>query len=322
MLDGVQFPGSEPQVWIAQVVRDSERGVRPAPDFDVRAWQIGAGHVAIVRIAPTSTPPCLTNGTVFERVPGQTITVRDPQRLAALFARGDKARADAQARADDAAAELHDAEAHAHADEVAKIDGGDPALALLLVPGSVQFTVAVATTGNRPDIASRLFQQEFADGVWRKLQDRPSGMPGGWSQEPEAVRWSQSALMCRHVTDGPVTAVTRVRVRWDGAAALHQRLAAADFYPDSVVRGRVQPAWQLVDEIVGELGGFGEVYVAVRVTIHASVNQGRPAEVFMRRGPCRPGVRPADVASFSRELERALGRPSAEPADRGPAQTH
>jgi predicted HTH transcriptional regulator len=124
-LDGVTFPGGEPPAWIANVIRDTERGVRPAPDFDVQAWQAAAGHVAVVRVTPTSTPPCLANGTVFERVPGQTITVRDPQRLSDLFARGDKAHVDAQARADRAAAELHDAEAHTIAEEVAKAEGND-----------------------------------------------------------------------------------------------------------------------------------------------------------------------------------------------------
>src|SRR4051812_18396223 len=58
----------------------------------------GKGSVAVVRVAPISTPPCITNGTVYERLPGKTQTVRDPLRLADLFSRGDAARANAQAR--------------------------------------------------------------------------------------------------------------------------------------------------------------------------------------------------------------------------------
>jgi len=90
-LDGVSFPG-EPRPWITDVVVDLERGVRPRPDFDVVAWETTNGHVAVVRVTPTSTPPSLANGTVYERLPGKSQTVRDPLRLADLFGRGDAAR--------------------------------------------------------------------------------------------------------------------------------------------------------------------------------------------------------------------------------------
>lgn len=102
VLDGVQFP-DEPPTWITNVVGDLERGVRPRPDFDVKSWEAPNGHVAVVRVTPTSTPPCLTNGTVYQRQPGKSETVRDPAILADLFARGDEARRAAQARADRAA---------------------------------------------------------------------------------------------------------------------------------------------------------------------------------------------------------------------------
>ncbi|WP_372517934.1 AlbA family DNA-binding domain-containing protein [Solirubrobacter phytolaccae] len=101
-LDGMQFP-DEPITWITNVVADPERGVRPRPDFDVLAWRAQNGHVAIVRVSPTPTPPCMANGTLYERLPGKSQTVRDPTRLAELFAKGDLARRTTQERADRAA---------------------------------------------------------------------------------------------------------------------------------------------------------------------------------------------------------------------------
>ena len=83
MLDGVRFP-DEPRPWITDVVSDPERGVRPRPDFDIEAWEAPKGHVAVVKVSATSTPPCIANGTVYERLPGKTQTLRDPLRLADL----------------------------------------------------------------------------------------------------------------------------------------------------------------------------------------------------------------------------------------------
>lgn len=88
-LNGVSFP-DEPATWISTVIGDLDVGVRPMPDFDVKAWEAPCGHVAVVPINPTSTPPCIANGTVYERIPGKTQTVRDPLRLAAHLVAGMK----------------------------------------------------------------------------------------------------------------------------------------------------------------------------------------------------------------------------------------
>ena len=62
--NGVAFDG-EPTTWLSDVIGDPERGVRPRPDFDIRAWPADNGHVAVIRIRSTSTPPCIANGTVY-----------------------------------------------------------------------------------------------------------------------------------------------------------------------------------------------------------------------------------------------------------------
>jgi hypothetical protein len=94
--NGVAFDG-EPITWLSDVIGDPERGVRPRPDFDIHAWPADNGHVAVIRVRSTSTPPCIANGTVYERLPGKTPPVRDPVRLASLFGRGDEARKLAEA---------------------------------------------------------------------------------------------------------------------------------------------------------------------------------------------------------------------------------
>ena len=66
--------------------------MRPRPDFDIEAWQALKGHVAVVNVSATPMPPCIANGTVYERLPGKTQTLRDLHRLADLFSRGDEAR--------------------------------------------------------------------------------------------------------------------------------------------------------------------------------------------------------------------------------------
>jgi predicted HTH transcriptional regulator len=101
-LDGMPFP-DEPRLWLTNVITDLTVGVRPRPDFDVAVIDAPNGHVAVVAVTPTSTPPGLANGTVYERLPGKTETVRDPQRLADLYARGDAAHSGARAAADQAA---------------------------------------------------------------------------------------------------------------------------------------------------------------------------------------------------------------------------
>jgi len=296
-LDGVEFP-DEPATWVSNVIGDPEGGVRPVPDFDVAAWPAPDGHVAVVRVIPTSTPPCMTNGTVYERVPGRTITVRDPLRLAGLFTRGDNARREAKARADRVALILHEAK-----------EGGVPD------PAFVRFTVAVTATGNSPDIAHNLFRHEFATRLWEKLDDRSLGWPRPYRRRPDPVEWSQAALTCRHETRGPIlNALTVVRVSWDGAAAVHQQIATDIVNIHSLVESRVQPEWRLADELVSDLGGFGDVYVTVLI------NGGpvpRPVEapdyVVMRRGPILPGIEEAHVASLDRELKRTYGDPAPEP---------
>jgi predicted HTH transcriptional regulator len=129
-LDGVEF-NDEPPTWVANVIGNGS--VNPYPDgLDTKSWATSDGkHVAVVRVPPTPTPPCNANGTVFERVSGRTISVREPLRLAQLFARGDQARTGAQAKADEAARSM-------------LIEGQE---LRLHVPTNIQFGLGLAAAG-------------------------------------------------------------------------------------------------------------------------------------------------------------------------------
>jgi hypothetical protein len=302
--------------WIAEIVGDAERGVRPRPDFDVAAWPAANGHVAVVHVNPISTPPCIANGTVYERLPGKTQTVRDPRRLADLFSRGDEARKEAQAAADRAARVVMEAlEGPAgvfqsrqalgapDADEPSDDDRA-----------TVRFAVGIAATGKADNIAGRLFRDEFLEEVWERLRSRPLGLPRGWGAPPDPVEWSQEALTWRHQTGGPLRSITVVRAAWDGSAAAGEKLATEDVsYPDSLATHRVAPAWRLADQLVAQLDGFGDLYVTVLLGGGRWPRREDARWIVMRRGPLLAGVEDEQVASLARETMRAVGNAGPEP---------
>jgi Putative DNA-binding domain len=314
-LDGVAFP-DEPMTWITQIVGDPERGVRPLPRFDVAAWPTASGHVSVVRVDPISTPPCIANGTVYERLPGVTQTVRDPLRLAELFSRGDEARRDAQTRADRAAETVMidalegDAGVFVRPNLPAIAEAGDPEDQA----DSVRLSVGVAATGNVPHVAARLFRHEFAEDIWTQLRDRPLGLPAGFGWPPDPVVWSQDALTWRHQVGGPVASITVVRAAWDGSAAMGYKLDPDEgVYPDSLAEHRIGPQWRLSEELVERLGGFGDVYVTVIVAGGKFARRVGTGSIVMRRGPLVFGAEDAHIASLGRELMRAVGQPDPEP---------
>ncbi|MET0600924.1 MAG: RNA-binding domain-containing protein [Baekduia sp.] len=327
-LDGLPFP-DEPATWTSNVIGDLTAGVRPRPEFDVVAWEAEAGHVAVVRVQPTATPPCIANGTVYERLPGKSQQVRDPLVLADLYRRGDAARREAQARADRAAeAVLEDwlgGEAGVFRTQDIQLSSvssaEDEDERGTEEAGFVRYAVGVAATGNPPNIAARLFRASLVADVWTVLRDRPgSGLPPGWGNAPDPVAWSQEALTWRHQTQGNVRGVTIVRAAWDGSVAMGQKLVTGALLPDSLVKGRIGPDWQFADKfIVERLRGFGDVYVTILVRGTNVPNRRNPGRVVMRRGPVLPGVDDELVASLSRELMRAMGNPDPEPEVSGTA---
>lgn len=147
---GQIFP-DEPAVWLTNVV--SSR-CRPLPTFELRTFH-GEGDraVVVVHVLPTTTPPCIVNGSIYERLPGCTRVVDDPHRLSEMFSRGDHALANARAWARQSC---------------------DRALKLLVInDGStetvpedcVAFGIGIASTARSPGIISQLFSSEFEKAV-------------------------------------------------------------------------------------------------------------------------------------------------------------
>lgn len=312
-LAGVQFP-TEPGTWLTNVVSDPETGVRPRPDFDVKEWPAANGHVAVLRISPISAPPCITNGTLYERLPGETRTVRDPGILADLFRRGDQARNDAQARADRAAAVLMADSLESGHGIFERYDTGMPDLdeERLGATAYIRFTVGVASTGHAPNIASRLFQHDLAVDVWNDLLVRPGAMSGSFAKPSNPVNWSQDALLWRHQSIGPVDSIAVVRAGWDGSVAAGEKVAAEDILPDRIA-DRLSWYWRTADTLVTRLGGFGDMYLTAFVAGGRFPRRDNPPWVAMRRGPLLPGVDDEHIASVGRELMRVLGNHEPEP---------
>jgi predicted HTH transcriptional regulator len=99
-LGGVDL-GGDPPAWVSGVVGE---GLRPVPLVDVRSLSTGNGtHVAIVEVPPIAVPPCISRGTVYERVSGRTIPIADPKRLAELYECGRNAHDTARSAARGAA---------------------------------------------------------------------------------------------------------------------------------------------------------------------------------------------------------------------------
>lgn len=320
-LDGLKFP-DEPVTWISNVISDATVGVRPRPDFDTKSWKVTNGHVAVVRISPAATPPCLANGTVYERLPGKSQQVRDPLVLADLYRRGDTAHREASARADRAASAVLekwlDGEAGVFRTQWVQQEPGFEGAAENDSDDTkyIRFALGVAATGNPPNISGRLFQTGLAEEIWTELCDRPTpGLPSAWGGAPDAVAWSQDSLTWRHQKQGLVDAITIVRAAWDGSVAVGQKLLTEDVYPDSLASSRIGPEWDFADRFVTErLGGFGDVYVTVLVTGGRFPGRASNGHIAMRRGPVLPGIDNELVASLSRELMRAVGNPGPEPA--------
>ena len=155
MLEGVKFPDNDPPTWVSSVAR----GVRPYPEgLDTRPINVdGNLMLAVVWIPPTPTPPCNAHGTVYERVSGSTVSVREPVRLAQLFARGDGA--------------------HERAREFARGAAAD-ALTLIGEPASdfIRFGLSLCATGYSLDISSRLFSERFWE-IVAATDPQPYGDP-------------------------------------------------------------------------------------------------------------------------------------------------
>ena len=281
----MNLPGEAP-TWVSSIVRDD---IRPAPAFDVRSFDVGGGKVAIVRVDPLATPPAITRGTIYERVSGQTVPVREPLGLADLYQRGNAARERAERTATQAAFDV-------------SVHGTNTRDYL---PRHLQIALAVAATGNPPDISSRLFTRAFAAAVETTLRTTVGGGPS----PTIAVRPTQEAVIGDMRGNDPrISGCALALARWDGSVAVYRVQAVEDTNIDSVTNVFIRDAWQAAADLADALGSNGPGWLVLRVG-GAMFPPHADSSLLPRlaRGPVDLAVDDELLASIGRELNRVAG---------------
>lgn len=293
-LGGVNLQG-DPPAWISGVVAD---GLRPAPRVDIRSLPMGSGnHVAIVEVPPIAIPPCISRGTVYERVSGRTIPVKDPIQLAELYKRGTSARV----------AAMHDAATAAT--EVI----GDP---LLEANGQSwpRFALALSATGHPPDISSRLFSRDFEDSMLAIVRKRlipPNNVPDAFGPTVQTgVEQSNRWINCEDSHTYATRRYWHIRVIWDGTVVVYHAMEADRLFANQLASEQIKDAWIAASESLAALGGFGPTHMEIRIEGGTALlgPRGKPMpRIKMGRGPLEAPPGEEMFASVERELRRAVG---------------
>lgn len=287
-----------------QIIRS---GVNPTPPHTLQSWEVATGrHVVAVELEHVATPPALTSsGQVYERVAGETVPVRDPTRVAALFEKGEAARARAEASSEDAATMFV-------APDV--LSATLPGI-LDIEPEQVCFGLAISATAYQEDIASRLFTPAFEDRLAeaaRVLSGTPENHPFAPHTEP---MYRQDSMLVRitgpTIAGYPATSV--VGGFWNGTGAVWW-VSTTEVALSSLIAHKVTPAWRLATEFVEALGGFGPARLALAVPGTPQLYDGPSDDIIVVKR--HVDLRPPDedeVASVDRELRRSGGHPVHEP---------
>jgi hypothetical protein len=307
-LDGMDFK-EEPRPWIQKIVRES--GLRPVPVVDAHAWSTSKRrHVAVVRVDPIAVPPCVCRGTVYERVSGATMPVKEPIRLAELYERGRGAHMRGQTVADAAARRLIALPSHQ------KIDR----------PEFPQLALGLATVAYKPDISSRLFTETFVRSIRSVIAttlgaDDTSGPPIVTQQALQIDAVPRSMMM---------DTAWIVRADWDGGVGVYYGWREDDLYHiESYLPQVLAKAWPAALELVAALpdrasdpetlGGYGPFYVTIMAAGgHFPANEGKEGRLadlrLVQRGPFFTDPGPANqLPGIERELRRSIGQWAYEP---------
>jgi hypothetical protein len=282
--DGFEFPDGDPHRYISSSLAE---GVRPMPHYDVRSLPVGSDrHLAVVEVQPLHAGPAIVRGTVYERIPGATIPVKDPARLAALFARGQHAHSAARTSAERmlsvALEPLRRLEEHE--------DDQGPDVALVSI-------VAIGAVAPGPDVSSRLFTDQLRDLLGEVVTGAAETAPPLRPILEQAV-----------AQDRRVALAVAARELWDGAVGVATR-QPGDVSPDRVIQRALEPGWQAARRVADGLQLDGDVYVVMT----AGHPQWWPNLARVDRGPLALTDGP-DWPSVGRELSRAAGIDVAEPA--------
>jgi hypothetical protein len=296
-LSGLDF-GGDPPAWISDVISD---GLRPRPMIDVRSIEVSAGkHVAVVEVPPVAIAPCICRGTVYERVSGRTVAVKEPLRLADLYGRGDVARSQTRMASTDLARELF----------------RDPGL-----PGSSdpwpRVAVAVAATGLPPDVGAVLFSRQYESDldavIKRAFTANRALTPEAYGPTFQAgFEQSNRFVDCVDTHGHTCPLYWHVRAIWNGAVGVYATWEIDSVFPEHVAETLIQPAWSAAAALVERLGGFGPTHTQILVEGKAALSgrDGSPMGVIgLERGPTEMTASSSEFASVYRELRRATGLP-------------
>jgi hypothetical protein len=293
---GMQFP-DDPKLWIVATIKD---GLRPVPAIDIVTFDADeGGHVAVVWVPPIDDPPCVNRGTVYERLPGRSEPVKDPLRLAALYARGQRARDTALSNSVTSATSLI---------------GGRLALPDAKT-GTVRFSVAVCHVAHtHADIASRLFRASFTQELQQVLRPLVQGGPVAGRL---SGAMSQDAVTAQGV-DAFGEKAWDIRASWDGAVAVcFDSLADSSTHPESLAQS-ISSAWTTALQLAEKLGGQGDHFAAVRLSgrelVRSVQDQRDPTELpLLTRGPQLSAPSQDTTEHLAREIARIAGQRAYEP---------
>jgi hypothetical protein len=283
-LTGLSFP-TEPRLWLSDTIR---AGLQPVPVYDVHPFEVGAGHVAVIQVLPLADPPCITRGTVYERVPGQSVPVKDPQRLADLYRRGEQAH------------EVAQADALQVCDALATTTLFDPSGTALSGTG---FCVGLATAGRGADVVGSLFTRDFFEHLGDLIRSQSHFTRGLDSKQTQTTVWA-AAPDAKPLNWAALAT-------WNGAVALAANAPTQAYWPEQAMARHLVNAWAGLLDLAQRLGGGGSHAVAVRVKSSdwpASLDASGPTTLsLLRRGPAAQVADTSEQARIERELRRIAG---------------
>lgn len=302
-VNGIAFgDGVEPTTWLGNIIRN---GMRPVPRYDIKTWETGAGHVAIVNVDTVPDAPCMTSsGEIFERVSGETVRVDDPGVLRRLYERG----AAAEAAAEDGALSIADR-------------------AYELPPEGSHFGInlGMSPIGHAtPDIASRLFTPSFEARLRETYEALPTAPLFPYPSEG-AYRVKMGAAMFSAIPLGDDRQRWTVTARWDGSVgAFFDLFPEADDNPaltsGAIFEEGVAPAVTAATALVSALGGYGRAYVSLFITgrnfsiVHNAFRERIPGAARARTWTAPDGTLNEEaIERVKREILRACSIATYEP---------
>jgi hypothetical protein len=293
---GVEFPGDDPPVWLSSVAGSA---IRPVPTLDVRVIPVdGKRKLAIVAVPPVATPPCVYQGTVYERVSGATLSVKDPARLSELYQRGQHAHRRAKTAAEKLANELIS-------------EQGYPGFN----PDFTRFSLAVNSTGHPANVGGRLFSQDYEReilSIMRKRLVAPHGNAPPAARPHIGIGSSQNARTAVVIDEVGYTHTRfwTVRATWDGSVGIHYMTDTETVLPGQLAEGAIKDAWLTGSDLLQALAGYGPTYMELRVegaTGFRIRGEEQLPLLSLSRGPLDEPPGRAELASVERELRRARG---------------